>query len=122
MNFKGKWRARVELSIFTKGVKLFLSLGGPNPDKDTLKVWFGLLSDIHPQDYGNAVVDICKTNKDLGRINFVAEVLERVKLHKGERRRAETRAERQLPPKDMVRPEKLRALIKDFNNSLKGVE
>ena len=106
---------------FSKGLKVFLSLGGPNPDTDTLKVWFGMLRDVHGQDYGKAVVDICKTNTDLGRINFVAEVLDRAKVYQRERVSVETRAERQLPPKDRIPPDKLKELVTNFNKKLRGV-
>ncbi len=81
-----------------------------------------MLKDVHPQDFEKAVMDICKTHTDLGRINFVAEVLDRAKVYKRERVSVENRAERQLPPKDRIPPEKLKALVTNFNKKLKGVQ
>ena len=104
------------------GLKIFLSCGGPNPDEETLEVWFRMLKDVHPQDFENAVLDICRKTKDMGRVNFVAEVLDWAKLHRGDRVSKETRAERLLPPKDLVPREDLHKLAKDFNKKLKGMK
>lgn len=104
------------------GLKIFLSCGGPNPDEQTIEVWFRMLGNVHPEDFEKAVLDICRVNKDLGRINFVAEVLEWVKIHQHNRLQVESRAERQLPPKDRVPIEDLKKLVKDFNKSLKGMD
>ena len=111
----------MEASQFQTGLKVFLSCGGPNPDEQTIEVWFRMLRGVHPVDFEKAVMDICQNNLDLGRINFVAEVLQWAKIHRAKRHQVETRAERQLPPKDMVPVEDLQKLVKDFNKTLKGM-
>ena len=66
-------------------------------------------------------MDLLKTEKKMGLINLVAEILERARMFKGNRVSVESREERLLPPKDLIPPEKLRELEKDFNKTLKSV-
>lgn len=111
----------MEASQFQTGLKVLLSCGGPNPDEQTIEVWFRMLGHVHPVDFEKAVMDICQNNKDLGRINFVAEVLDYAGAHKRTRDSKESRAARLIPPKDTVPIEDLRKLVKDYNKKLKGI-
>lgn len=106
---------------FQAGLKIFFSCGGPNVDEQTLEVWYRMLANIHPEDFEKAILDLCQEEKELGRINFVAEVKDRSGSHRRQRESKLAQNARMLPPKDMIPIEDLRKFCKDFNAKLKEV-
>ena len=106
---------------FQAGLKVFFSCGGPNVDEKTLEVWYRMLANLHPEDFEKAILGICQEIKELGRINFIAEVKERSATHRRSRESELARNARMLPPKDAIPFDKLQKLCKEFTNSLKEI-
>lgn len=103
---------------FTKGMAIFFSCGGPNPDVLTLKVWHQMLCRIEPKDFQDAIMALCQEEKELGSINFVAEITQRAKGLRNDRLRfPEPSAEqKQLTPgSDCVDKKMVQDLIKSLN-------
>ena len=106
---------------FLMGLKVFWSCGGTKEDKETLEVWFRMLKDISPEDFEKAIMDICRNRKELSgfSFNFVAEVLERAKAYKKERRGLEWK--KQLVKETETIPiEDLRKFLADFKKKLEA--
>ena len=64
---------------FAKGLLIFYSCGGPNPDEATLNVWYQLIKDITGYFYQESIINLVKTEKNLGYINFPYEIYDRAK-------------------------------------------
>ena len=64
-------------SDFGRGMTIFNSCGGPNADPETMEVWYQFLKDLDPFFFREAIKDLITKEKNLGPINFVAEILER---------------------------------------------
>lgn len=80
-----------------------------------------MLANLHPEDFEKAILGICQEVKEIGRINFIAEVKDRSAMHKKKRESDLARNARMLPPKDAIPIERLQELCKDFNAKLKEV-
>jgi len=83
-------------------------------------VWYRMLINVHPDDYEQAVMDLCQNHKELGLINFVAEIKERSEMFWRNRQVVESRKARLLPAKDVIPPEKLYKLVKEFQAKMKS--
>ena len=97
---------------------IFFSCGGPNPDVLTLKVWYQMLHRIEPLDFEAAIMALCQEEKQLGSVNFVAEITQRAKgLRDNRLRFPEPSAEqKQLAPgPDCVDKKMVQDLIRNLN-------
>ena len=65
---------------FGQGLLVFNSCGGPNPDEVTIKVWYELLKELNPYCFQEAIVKLVRNEKNLGCINFVAEIIAKSEL------------------------------------------
>jgi len=57
-----------------KGMAIYKSLGGKNLDEPTLMIWYGMLKPIKDRHWEEAVIVVCKNQRELARCNFVAEI------------------------------------------------
>ena len=62
---------------FTEGLLVFNSCGGPNVDEITLNVWYELVKGLDGFFYREAVLDLVRSNGQLGCCNYVFEILAR---------------------------------------------
>lgn len=105
---------------FHKGIKVYLSCGGLNPDKETLELWFNFLKDISLGAYQYAIKEMVNNIDDLALVNFVKQVKDRAGIH--DRIFGDKWKEQLEKPADAIPQEKLLKLCKDFNKNLKGTE
>ncbi len=105
---------------FHKGIKVYLSLGGVNPDKETLELWFNFLKDYSLGAYQYAIKEMVTNIDELATVNFVKQVQDRAGIH--DRIYGDKWKEQLERPADAIPQEKALKLIKDFNKTLKGIE
>lgn len=81
---------------FSKGLAYFYSCGGPNPDRETLEVWYDLVKHITPLDFEAAIKSVCREVTDLGRANVPGEICGRAEENRIERERKANYNRKQL--------------------------
>lgn len=103
---------------FRLGVKILLSCGGPDVDKETLEVWFRMLRGFTGQEFSKAVTDLCQTEKYLHKINIVAEISSRCLRYRRATKLAH-KPQKSLPLNNQrIEKQELKNLLAEFNASL----
>jgi len=85
-----------------------------------------MLKDVQPEDYQQAVMDVCRNTEHLGPINFVFEMHRRVDEYQAGRAAENGRKEQQeqyqamkkRSEDDPVPPEKVKEFLADFNKKM----
>ena len=102
---------------FLKGLKVYWSSGGTNPDEETLEVWFQIIQNVPLAAYQFAIKGIIGDLDDLATINFTKQVKDRARMF--DRSAGDEWKNQHERPADAIPADQALKLIKDFNKTLK---
>jgi len=105
----------MKIESFQKGMAVYKSLGGKNLDETTLDIWWSMLKGIQDKYWEPAVIALCRSEKSLATINFVAEIETIVKMLA-----AKDSTQYHVPQllEELVPKEEVKAFVKQFTKDM----